>query len=184
MKNIINILKKTKKPIEVVDLTNPTLQSILGNYFIGQTEELTMVGNNNAWAALINPINSGGNLFFDIFTITNYSEKSFPAEIWLNPKLPGRGISSPYVTPSNLTITPPPKPKTKLLFASLVAGAPTDGVNVFDRIVTPNSTLVSDSSKGGIILGPGDSFAIFLRSPGTPKIPARVVFSWWEEHAK
>jgi hypothetical protein len=181
---MLDIFKKFNRPVHVVDLTNPTLQAILGNYFIGQTEEIYITGNNNAWAALINPSNSGVNLFFDIFTISNFSGQSFTAEIWLNPKLPGQGMTTPYVTPSNLTITPPPKPRVKLLFASQVSGKPNGGVNAFDRIISPNSTLVSDSSKGGIILGAGDSFAIFLRSPGTHKIPARVVFAWWEEKAK
>ncbi|MCW2279397.1 DUF6143 family protein [Heliophilum fasciatum] len=170
-----------EKPIQVVDITNPTLQSILGNYFIGQTEEMAIAGNNHGWAALKNPIHSGVNLFFDIFTITNYWGTPITAEIWLNPKLPGLGMPTPYVTPANLTISPPPKPKVKLLFASPVPGRPTGGINVFDRIVTPYSTLVSDSSKGGIILGPGDVFAVFLRPQGEQKIPVRVVFSWWEE---
>lgn len=181
---MFDVFKTFRRPVQVVDLTNPTLQAILGNYFIGQTEEIYMADNNNAWAALINPINSGVTLFFDIFTISNFSRQSFTAEIWLNSKLPGRRMTTPYVTPSNLTITPPPKPKVKLLFASQVPGKPIGGVNVFDRIVAPNSTLVSDSSKGGIILGAGDTFAVFLRSPGIQKIPARVVFSWWEEKAK
>jgi hypothetical protein len=181
---MLDIFKKNIRPIQVVDLTNPTLQAILGNYFIGQTEEISIQGSNNAWAALINPINSGVTLFFDIFTISNFSGQSFTAEIWLNPKLPGRGMTTPYITPSNLAITPPPKHKVKLLFASQVSGKPIGGVNAFDRIVTPSSTLVSDSSKGGIILGAGNSFAIFLKSPGTQKILARVVFSWWEENTK
>jgi len=181
---MLNIFKKNKRPIKVVDLTNPTFQAILGNYFIGQTEEIAIQGSNNAWAALINPPDSRVNLFFDIFTINNFSGQSFTSEIWLNPKLPGRGTMSPYITPSNLTISPPPKPRVKLLFNSQVQGIPTGGVNVFVRIASPNSTLISDSSKGGIILGPGDSFAIFLRSPGLQKIPVRVAFAWWEEKMK
>lgn len=181
---MLDIFKKYKRPIQVVDLTNPTLQAILGNYFIGQTEEIYMAGNNNAWAALINPANSGVNLFFDIFTISNFSGQSFTAEIWLNPKLPGQGTTTPNITPSNLAITPQPKPRVKLLAASQVSGTPRGGVKAFDRIVTPNFTLVSDSSKGGIILGAGDTFAIFLVSPSIQKIPVRVVFSWWEEKIK
>lgn len=178
---MFNMFNKNRRPVRVVDLTNPTLQAILGNYFIGQTEEICMAGEYNAWAALVNPIASGVNLFFDIFTISNFSAQSFTAEIWLNPKLPGHGMTTPYITPSNLAITPPPKPRARLLFTGQASGKPIGGVNVFDRIVAPNSTLVSDSSKGGIILGVGDSLAIFLRSPGTQKTQARVVFSWWEE---
>ena len=71
---MLNIFKKTMRPIKVVDLTNPTFHAILGNYFIGQTEEIAMQGSNNAWAALINPPDSRVNLFFDIFTINNWSQ--------------------------------------------------------------------------------------------------------------
>lgn len=181
---MLGIFNKIKKPIQVVDITNPTYQAILGNYFIGQTEELVMTETENAWAALVNPPQSGVNLFFDIFTITNFSGQSFTAEIWFNPRLPGQVMTSSIVTPSNLTLYPPPKPKVKLQYSNRFLGSPFGGVNAFDRIVTPNSTLISDSNKGGIIIGQGDSFVIFLRSPGKGKIPVRVVFSWWEEKAK
>lgn len=65
------------------------------------------------------------------------------------------------------------------------AGYSTDpmvkGVNIFDRIVSQNSTLVSDSHNGSIIIGPGDSFSILLRSPGFQYIAGAIVLTWWEE---
>lgn len=177
---IFNLCNK-KQPVDVVDITNPTWQSILGNYFISQTDDLIFGGPYNAWGGLFNPIDSMVNLFFDIFTITNFSGQPFTAEIWLNPSLPGQGTISSNTHPSNLTITPPPKPKVKLIYSGQVLGAPKDGINVFDRIVPPNTTLISDSSKGGIIIPPGGSFVIFLRSPGYQNITGRIVLTWWEE---
>ena len=178
---MLGIFCRKKRPIDVVDITNPTRQAILGNYFISQTDELTFGGRYNAWGGLKNPIGSKINMLFDIFTITNFSGQPFTAEIWINPCLPGKGTISSYTHPSNLTITPPPKPKVMLVYASQVLGAPTAGANVFDRIVPPNSTLISDSSKGGIIIPPGGSFVIFLMSPGPPNIKGRIVLTWWEE---
>jgi hypothetical protein len=74
-------IPRANKPLEVVDITNPTMQSILGKYFIGQTDEVVLGGQSNAWGGLVNPANSGVNMFFDIFTITNFSTQSFLAEI-------------------------------------------------------------------------------------------------------
>ncbi len=178
---MLGIICKKKQPTYVVDITNPTWQSILGNYFISQTDELTFGGGYNAWGGLINPTGFQVNMYFDIFTITNFSGQPFTAEIWINPCLPGKGTISSYTHPANLTITPPPKPKVMLIYDSQVFGSPKDGVNVFDRIVPPNSTLISDSSKGGIIIPPGGSFVIFLRSPGPLNISGRIVLTWWEE---
>ena len=183
---MLGIFRKKKqleadKPIEVVDITNPTWQSILGKYFIGQTDQLTFGGQYNAWGGLINPEGSDVNLFFDIFTVTNFSAQTFLSGIWLNPKLPGQPITSSFVHPSNLAITPPPKPRVKVQFASQVSGMPTGGVNPFDRIVPANSTLISDSSKGSIIIPPGGSFVIFLSSDGPLKYQSRIVLTWWEE---
>ena len=57
----------------------------------------------------------------------------------------------------------------------------TNGVNIFGRIVAPNSTLVSDSHKGSIIIGPGGSFSIFLKSSGPQITKGTIVLTWWEE---
>ncbi|HJV45099.1 MAG TPA: DUF6143 family protein [Bacillota bacterium] len=174
--------KPTQKvPLEVVDITSPTQQSILGKYFIGQTQELTLEGTSHAWGGLVNPSDSKVNLFFDIFTVTNFSRYSFLAEIWLNAKLPGNPTISTYVHPSNLTLHPLPKPKVSLQFVSQTLGSPSGGVNAFDRIVVPNTTLISDSSKGSIIIPPGGSFAIFLLPLGSGVAQSRIVLTWWEE---
>lgn len=169
------------QPIEVVDLTNPGKYSMIGKYFIGQTGELTFGNNYNAWGVLINPRHSEVNLFFDIFTITNFSMESFVGEIWLSNKLLTEGKTSSIVTPSNQGISPPPKPKAKLQFADNTDAPPKSGVNIFNRIVPPDSTLVSDSHKGSIIIGPGGSFGILLKSAESKIITGTIVMTWWEE---
>jgi len=170
-----------EQPIEVVDITSPAMNSMLGRYFIGQTGLLNFGNQCNAWGGIINPNNSGVNLFFDIFTITNFSNQNFVGDIWLNAKPPMKAMTSATVTPSNQAILPPPRPKAVMVYADYLTDSLTSGVNIFGRIVTPNSTLVSDSHKGSIIIGQGGSFSILIRSPGPHNITGSIVLTWWEE---
>lgn len=170
-----------REPITIVDITNPGYNAQLGRYFVGQTGELEFGNGYNAWGGVINPVYSGINLFFDIFTITNFSDASYTSEIWLNADTPQDALISSTVTPSNQGITPPPKPRAVLKYIDYLTEPMSKGVNIFDRIVTPNSTLVSDSHQGSIILGPGGSFSILLNSPGKQLIKGTIVLTWWEE---
>ena len=173
--------KVKKQPVEVVDITSPAMNSMLGKYFIGQTGMMNFGNNYDAWGGIINPTYSGVNLYFDIFTITNFSSQSFSGEIWLNAKPPKKAKISSTVTPSNQAISPSPEPKAILEYADYIAESITKGVNIFGRIISPNSTLVSDSHKGSIIIAPGGSFSILLKSPGPQNIKGTIVLTWWEE---
>lgn len=175
------IERRTELPTEVVDLTSPGWNARLGRYFIGQTDELHFGNQLSAWGGIINPRYSGVNLYFDIFTITNFGEKSFNAEIWLNAMPPFDDTKYSTITPSNQTICPPPKPKVYMMEADYIEEDLKCGVNIFDRIVTPNSTLVSDSHQGSIIIGPGGTFSILLRSFGQEIMNSAIVLTWWEE---
>lgn len=169
------------QPIEVVDITSPALNSMLGRYFIGQTGVLKFGNNYKAWGGIVNPKSSGVNLYFDIFTITNFSTENFIGEVWLNARPPRNAVISSTVTPSNQAIFPPPIPKAVMGHADYLAEPLTNGVNIFGRIVSPNSTLVSDSHKGSIIIGPGGSFSILLLSPEAQIITGTIVLTWWEQ---
>ncbi len=173
--------RRNELPAEVVDLTSPGWNARLGRYFIGQTKELHFGCGLNAWGGIINPSFSGVNLYFDIFTITNFGEQSFDAEIWLNAEPPVETRVGAGVTPSNQSIIPPPKPKVVLKQAEYLNEELKNGVDIFGRIVTPNSTLVSDSHQGSIIIGPGGTFSILLKSSVRRIITATIVLTWWEE---
>ncbi|RSD29548.1 DUF6143 family protein [Mesobacillus subterraneus] len=170
-----------KMPIEVVNVTSPALNSKLGRYFIGKTELLQFGGGSYAWGGIENPIDSGVNLYIDIFTITNFSSQNFIGEIWLNARPPKNAVASFNVTPTNQAILPPPKPKAVMKNAGYSTEPMMKGVNIFDRIVPQNSTLVSDSHNGSIIIGPGGSFSILLRPAGFQYITGAIVLTWWEE---
>ena len=169
-----------KKPIEVVSIPNPLSKSIKGRYFVGQTETLILGQDFNAWGGLINPSNSGVNLFVNVYTVTNFSEIPFLAQIWFNTKPPGRGVISHEVSSGNTTLSPLPVPKTELQFVQSVSGFPTGGVNVLDRLVGPIGTLVSEDD-GKWIIPPGGNFTVFLVSPGAELIKSLIAFGWWEE---
>lgn len=168
-------------PIEVVDITTPALNSMLGRYFIGQTELLNFGNRGDAWGGIVNPIDSGVNIYFDIFTITNFLAQSFIGEIWLNARPPRNAKPSGAVTPSNQAIFPSPKPKATMLNADNLGEPLLKGVNIFGRIVPPNSTLVSDSHKGSIIIPPGGTFSILLQSQSLQNVQGNIVLTWWEE---
>lgn len=175
------IERRSELPIEVVDLTSPGWNAQLGRYFIGQTDELHFGNGLSAWGGIINPSYSGVNIYFDIFTITNFGEDSFDAQIWLNAAPPYHAIKGATIVASNQSISPPPKPKAILLQGEYLNEAIPCGVDIFGRIVSPNSTLVSDSHQGSIIIGPGGSFSIYLNTTLQEIITATIVLTWWEE---
>jgi hypothetical protein len=172
-----------KQTMEVVNVTSPALNSRRGKYFIGKTGLLNFGGGYYAWGGIVNPVDSGVNVYVDIFTITNFSNQNFISEIWLNADPPRNAAVSSHVVPTNQAISPSPKPKAVLKYAGYSAELMTKGVNIFDRIVNQNSTLVSDSHNGSIIISPGDSFSILLRPPGYQFISGTIVLTWWEEAA-
>jgi hypothetical protein len=172
-----------KQTIEVVNVTSPALNSRSGKYFIGKTGILNFGGGYYAWGGIVNPVDSEVNVYIDIFTITNFSNQNFISEIWLNAVPPRNAAVSSHVIPTNQVISPSPLPKAVMKYAGYSAEPMAKGVNIFDRIVNQNSTLVSDSHNGSIIIGPGDSFSILLRPPGYQYISGTIVLTWWEEAA-
>lgn len=168
------------KPLQqVVDITNPLYQSLQGKYFIGQTPTLIVGNGSNAWAALNNPRDSHKNLFFNVFTISNFSSNIITAQLWLNAVISGDSASSSLISPTNTAITPKPKHKVELLYAQSTNKTPSGGVNIFDRIVPPYTTLVSEED-GKIIIPPGGNVLLFLKSSGHEDINAIVAYGWWE----
>lgn len=171
-------------PLEVVSIPNPLNKSLQGKYFAGQTELLTFSNTTNAWGALINPRNSGVDLFANVYTVTNLSENPFLVQIWFNPDPPGTGSVSSKVSPANTALVPPPVPKVQIQYNQNVSGIPLGGVNVFDRIVPPGSTLASEED-GKFIFPSGGKWVLFLTalSPVAASYSAIIAMGWWEEKA-
>lgn len=168
-----------KPPQQVVDITNPLYQSLQGKYFVGQTPLLYVNNGSNAWAALINPINSYKKLFFNVFTVSNFSSNIITAELWLNTNPPGNPATSTLISPTNTALAPQPDHKVLLQYVQSTDKTPCGGVNVFDRIVPPYTTLVSEED-GKIIIPPGGNVLLLLKSSSIEAINAIVAFGWWE----
>lgn len=164
----------------VVNITNPTAQSIKGRYFLGQTGRLEFGRCTYAYGALANPPNSGKNLYLEVFTVSNFSSVAITAGAWFNATPPGSPMISDLVTPANTAIVPPPEPQAQILYAQGINSFPSDGVQAFVRIVPPNTTL-ADEKEGRYIIAPGKVFLVFLESPGRNCTEAVVAFGWWEE---
>jgi len=184
-------MSKESELKKVVSLPITLFESTKGEYFVGQTELLVFGQGNNAWAGLINPPNSGTNLHVNVITITNLSQVPFTAHIWFNPTLPIipdcsganciNALVSNKVSTTNFTLHPLPKPKVELQFVQNFSGLLSGGVNVFNRIVPPQTTIVEDED-GKFIFPPKKAFAVLLESAGSQLLEARVAFGWWENN--
>ncbi|WP_246017627.1 DUF6143 family protein [Mesobacillus subterraneus] len=176
-------MNNEKQLHEVNVLPENVYHSYLGEYFLGQTEVISLGGGFNGWGRLVNPADSGVNLFLNAYTISNYSNEPLTTEAWISSTVPGRGRTSPYFAAGNQSIIPPPMPKVKIENASFVTGKPREGTHAFVRRVEPMLTLTKHDFQGMFIIPPGSSFSLFFLSKGKNQAYARVAFGWWEEKA-
>lgn len=161
-----------------VSVPYPLYQSEQGDYFIGQTPILTEE-DQHALVALKNPSNSHVNIYVNAITVTNISDLNLSSEFYLGSTI-NDGITSNSVSCANLAIIPKPTPKGKIKYQSTATQPPQDGVNIFSRIVSPNSTQVIDG--GQMIISPGKSLVVYLGGFLPATIDSAIVaFGWWEE---
>lgn len=174
---------QTKPLPQMVNIPNTLYKSMQGKYFIGQSQTLLAGNGSNTWAALINPYDSHRNLFFNVFTVSNFSSDILTAELWLNTNPPDNPATSVSVSPADTTIKPKPENKARLRYVQATEGFPSGGVNIFDRIVPPKSTLASEED-GKIIVPPGGNVLLFIKAPSKEITNSIVAFGWWEAHEK
>lgn len=178
---MFGFLKKQHRPVEVINITTQVSESFQGKYFFGQTDLLTFGGAYKAWGGLINPADSGVNLFFNVFTVSNFAGRPFTAEVWFNSIPAGKVSISTQVAAGNQSLVPPSQSKLKLQFAGHTLSSPTGGIYAFLRRIEPNATLTRHDLLGMIIIPPGGSLIVLLRPPDQIPITARIAFGWWEQ---
>lgn len=171
-----------KIPNKVITIPNSVYESYRGRYFVGQSEFLIFGAGTNAWAALLNPIDSGINLFVNVFTMSNFSNESLAVEMWLNTMPPGSGTASTKISPTDTALFPLPEPKVQLEYAQNATGFPSQGINVYGRIAPPQNTIVGEED-GKFVIPPGGNYLVFLSSSGKDFVKAKITFGWWEEKA-
>jgi hypothetical protein len=175
-------LIRNKKDLQEVNiLSSAVYHSCLGEYFLGQTDMMTLKGGYHAWGGLINPVDSNVNMFLNAYTISNFSNQPLTAEGWLSSKLSGVAKVSTHFAAGNQSIIPPPSPKVKIQNAESVLKKPTSGTYTFVRRVEPDLTLTKHDFQGMYIIPPGSSFVLFILSPGQEPVHVRIAFGWWEE---
>ncbi|OOM79882.1 DUF6143 family protein [Clostridium sp. BL-8] len=170
---------KAAKPQKVVSIPVPLFESMEGKYFVGQTDILCVKKGVNAWAALVNPYDSAVNLYTNVFTISNFSNEYLTAEIWLNTNKPPLGSISDKVSPTNTSLNPLPKNEVNIQFVKSTTKVPIKGVNVYKRIVPPNSTLVSEED-GKFISAPSGNYSIIIKSSSQLVSKVITAFGWFE----
>lgn len=178
--NNCSVNSKNIKPQKVVTIPVSLFKSMQGKYFVGQTETLWVGNGSNAWAGLVNPRNSDVNLYVNVFTISNFSDDYLTAEIWLNTNIPERGGISHNISPTNTALKPLSKNKVDIRFIESTNIVPEKGVNVYQRIVPPNTTLVSEED-GKFIESPGGNYVIVIKSSSSKLDKVIVAFGWWEK---
>ncbi len=162
----------------------PTYTSMEGKYFLGQTELLALGQGTHAWGELCNPPCGNINLYVSFVGISNFSDEPLTAEIWFNASPLDMGTFSSRVTAANTALCPPPRNQVKIRSGQFGCETPTGGINAYDRIVPPYSTLSMDKD-GKFIFGPGGNYLVFLSAPSCRKlVEARISFGWWEDKPK
>lgn len=164
----------------VVSIPVPLFKSMQGKYFVGQTKPLFVGNGEIAWAGLVNPCNSDVNLYANVFTISNFSDDYLTAEIWLNTDFPENAKESNKISPTNTALCPLPQNKVDILFVKSTTIFPQEGVNVYERIVPPNSTLVGEED-GKFIEPPGGNYTLVIKSSSLKSDKVIVAFGWWEK---
>lgn len=180
MQKNMNFLLNNASPKQVFSSPTSLLKSIQGNYFVGQTGELFVKNDLFAWAGLVNPSKSTVNLYTNVFTISNYSNDYLTAEIWLNPNFPKSAHISHKVSPTNTSLIKTPQNKVNIKFIESTTLSPKNGVNIYERIVPPNTTLVGEED-GKFIESPGGNYTIILKSKAQMIQKVIVAFGWWEK---
>lgn len=166
---------------EEASIPYPVYTSMQGKYFLGQTELLTLGQGSHAWGQLYNPPCSDVKFYVSFVSISNFSDHPITAEIWFNANPLEMGVYSSSVSPANTSLSPLPKNQVKIKSGQFVCDYPTGGVNVYDRIVPPQSTLAMDKD-GKFIFGSPGNYTVFLKSPSCHMLAeARIAFGWWED---
>lgn len=165
----------------VIVLSDSVYHSLQGNYFLGQTEMISVGIDTQAWGGLINPPGSNVKMFLNAYTISNYSDQPLTAEGWLSSKPPGKAVTSRLYAAGNQSIKPPMLPKVMIQSASFVPAAPIGGSYTFTRRVEPNITLTKHDFQGMYVIPPGSSFILYFLPGEKMKSQVKIAFGWWEE---
>lgn len=167
-------------PVSVVNVTNPLSKSLMGKYFLGETDQLDPTDSNRTWAALINPPNSGVHLYFDVYVLSNLSNDKLVSQICFCSNLPTRGKQSHEVSTANLAFQPTPLPHGQIQFGSHLDTSSLAATPVSTRVI-PSYSSVSSEKAGHWIIAPGKAILFTLTGSTDHPAPAVISFGWWEE---
>ena len=169
--------------ISVID--DSLYHSLQGQYFVGNTDSMTVTNGSNSWVGLVNPNDSGVNLFVNVWTVSNFGNTQLQTQIWFDSAQPNGATKSCFVTSSNLAIRPVPRPKVEIIKAfGASVQPPSIGIKAFERVIPPGQT-VAEEENGKFIIPPGGNFAIFLTpAQAAETVPnVSVAYGWWETRA-
>ena len=162
-----------------VDIINPAFQSSKGRLFAGTSGVLKPSASRNAWAQLVNPLQSKVNLYVSFFALTNFSTKLVKADFVVNAEPPGTPNLSSEV--SVLKLASNHRPVGQILFNPNVSGSFSGGTVVGTRALSPQRTELGFRVDGRLIIEPGTNAMFFLCSRYSAE--AQIEFEWFESEA-
>jgi hypothetical protein len=179
--NMFTADKNQSNHTEVVMESIETLKSREGKYFIGYCE-VSFEQGAGAWVRIYNPINSRVNLYVSQWTIMDFSQTPYLAELWLNAIPSGSPVTINTIIASNTSVLPLPESKMRLQSVSNAMGIPIGGLKTMMRKGMPGSMMLG-RERGKYILSPGGSFLIWISELGaaTSKTSGCIMLEWWEE---
>lgn len=101
-------------------------------------------------------------------------------QIWVNTNQPSKWNISSKISPTNTSLDSPPKNKVDIKFVQSTIEVPQSGVNVYDRIIPPYTTLV-DEEDGKFIEAPGGNYVLIIKSSSSQTSMVVAAFGWFEK---
>lgn len=165
-------------PLPVTPGSIALQKSIDQKYYVGQTEDLTFISPNHAYAELFNPVGSGVNVHVNVWTFSNITVAvtSFLAKFYLDGEHAGALTVSTKIASANRAVVS--TPNAQIRFIANTASEPIAGIEGFTRRISGRETIV-DVEEGKFIVPPGKAFSVFLTFPSDTST-ARIAFGWWE----
>lgn len=151
-------------------------------YFLGQTEKMTIGAGIQSFGALVNPLRSGAQLYIHDWHVSNFAARPAEMQIWFGPARSVVGAkASTQISPGFVQLSPCPAPNGQLLYTTADSALPANGAVAATRIL-PAMTTVGAEKNGHWILAPGTAMMVHFPSHSEQE-SGEVLFAvgWWEQ---
>ena len=151
-----------------------------GEYFLGQTRQISYSITKTGWGGLFNPPDSGVYLGLNAYTISNPSAYPLTVQGWLGSSFGKKGDKSCQIAAGNQSRPEPRKAKAQIQSMSGAVNFTMEGTCIFTRKAAPGTTLIKQGVQGRYIIIPGSSFVLSFLPMEENITQIKLAFDWWE----